>query len=74
MEITTQEFRVMNVEMGEYEALTTAEQTLAEVQNAFGTETTLMNAATGEIISGEEIARARAILTFIAQVRVVEIV
>ena len=73
MTIEKHEFRTIQTDMGEYEALTSAEEILQTIQFAFGIESTLMSAETGEIITGEEIARARAILDFIAKVRVIEI-
>jgi hypothetical protein len=39
---------------------------------AFGTQSTLQSLETGEIITGEEIARAQSILDFIANYRMVK--
>lgn len=66
------EARAMIVEFEEVEALKNAERVLGEVQASFGTECTIQALETGEIITGEEIARARAILDFIANYRMVQ--
>lgn len=64
----------MAVEFEEASALQTAEEVLREVQMAFGTKNTLQALETGEIITGEEIARARAILDFIGHYRMVKVI
>mgnify|MGYP007119921707 CR=1 FL=1 len=64
----------MAVEFEEASALQTAEEVLREVQMTFGTNNTLQALETGEIITGEEIARARAILDFIGKYRMVKVI
>jgi hypothetical protein len=64
----------MAIEIEEANALQTAEETLREVQFTFGTNNTLQALETGEIITGEEIARARAILDFVARYRMVKVI
>lgn len=65
--------QAMLVEIEEAEALQTADQILHEVQLAFGGDNTIMSLETGEVISPGELARARAILSFVATYRVVEV-
>ena len=64
----------MAIEIEEANALQTAEETLRQVQFTFGTNNTLQSLETGEIITGEEIARARAILDFVAHYRMVKVI
>ena len=64
----------MAIEIEETNALQTAEEVLREVQFTFGTNNTLQALETGEIITGEEIARARAILDFIGKYRMVKVI
>ena len=64
----------MAIEIEEASALQTAEETLRQVQFTFGTNNTLQALETGEIITGEEIARARAILDFIGHYRMVKVI
>ena len=64
--------KAMIVALEEVDALREAERVLQEVQMTFGTSNTLQALETGEIITGEEIARARAILDFIANYRMVK--
>ena len=64
----------MAIEIEEANALQTAEETLRQVQFTFGTNNTLQALETGEIITGEEIARARAILDFVAHYRMVKVI
>ena len=64
----------MAIELEEASALQTAEEVLREVQFTFGTNNTLQALETGEIITGEEIARARAILDFVAHYRMVKVI
>ena len=64
----------MAIEIEEANALQTAEETLRQVQFTFGTNNTLQALETGEIITGEEIARARAILDFVARYRMVKVI
>ena len=64
----------MAIEIEEASALQTAEEVLREVQFTFGTNNTLQALETGEIITGEEIARARAILDFIGKYRMVKVI
>lgn len=64
----------MAIELEEANALQTAEETLRQVQFTFGTNNTLQALETGEIITGEEIARARAILDFVAHYRMVKVI
>lgn len=66
--------KAMIVEMEEVQTLAEAERVLQEVQMTFGTSNTLQALETGEIITGEEIARARAILDFIANYRMVKVI
>lgn len=64
----------MAIEIEEANALQTAEETLRQVQFTFGTNNTIQALETGEIITGEEIARARAILDFVARYRMVKVI
>lgn len=64
----------MAIEIEEASALQSAEEILREVQMTFGTKNTLQALETGEIITGEEIARARAILDFIGKYRMVKVI
>lgn len=64
----------MAIEIEETNALQTAEEVLREVQFTFGTNNTLQALETGEIITGEEIARARAILDFVGKYRMVKVI
>lgn len=64
----------MAIEIEEASALQTAEEVLREVQFTFGTNNTLQALETGEIITGEEIARARAILDFVGKYRMVKVI
>jgi hypothetical protein len=64
----------MAIEIEEANALQTAEETLREIQFTFGTNNTIQALETGEIITGEEIARARAILDFVAHYRMVKVI
>lgn len=64
----------MAIEFEEVAALQAAEETLRQVQFTFGTNNTLQALETGEIITGEEIARARAILDFVAKYRMVKVI
>lgn len=64
----------MAIELEEASALQSAEEILREVQFTFGTNNTLQALETGEIITGEEIARARAILDFVAHYRMVKVI
>ena len=64
----------MAIEIDEANALQTAEETLRQVQFTFGTNNTLQALETGEIITGEEIARARAILDFVGKYRMVKVI
>lgn len=57
----------------EANALEKAEQTLRDVQLALGGENTIMALETGEVIAPGELARARAILDFVRNYRMVEI-
>ena len=66
--------KAMIVELDEVHALTEAERVLHEVQTAFGINNTLQSLETGEIITGEEIARARAILSFVANYRMIKVI
>lgn len=65
--------RAMLIDPVEYEALTKAEEVLRDVQFAYGGETTIISLETGEAITPGELARARAILDFIANHRMVEV-
>ena len=67
------EARAMLISIEEAEVLHAAESILAEAQMEFGTMNTIQSLETGEIITGEEIARARAILDFIANYRMVRV-
>lgn len=65
--------KAMLIHTDEVNALEKAEQTLRDVQFALGGDNTIMSLETGEVITPGEIARARAILTFIRTYRMVEI-
>lgn len=65
--------KAMLVEVEEVNALRKAEEVLRDVQFAYGGENTIMSLETGEVISPGEIARARAILDFVANYRMVEV-
>lgn len=64
--------KALIITLEEVASLSEAERVLQEVQMAFGTQSTLQSLETGEIITGEEIARARAILDFVARYRMVK--
>lgn len=64
--------KALIVALEEVDALREAERVLQEVQMTFGTKNTIQALETGEIITGEEIARARSILDFIANYRMVK--
>ena len=66
--------KALIITLEEVAVLSEAERILQEVQMAFGTQSTLQSLETGEIITGEEIARARAILDFIANYRMVKVI
>ena len=66
--------KALIITLEEVASLSEAERVLQEVQMAFGTQSTLQSLETGEIITGEEIARARAILDFIANYRMVKVI
>jgi hypothetical protein len=65
--------KAMLIQPDEAAALEKAEQTLRDVQFALGGENTIMAMETGEVITPGELARARAILDFIRNYRMVEI-
>lgn len=65
--------KAMLVQPDEAAALEKTEQTLRDVQFALGGENTIMALETGEVITPGELARARAILDFIRNYRMVEI-
>lgn len=58
----------------EYKAIEVLEPMLAEMQNYFGEVNTIQAVETGEIITGEEIARMRAVLDFLYTHRVVRVI
>ena len=66
--------KAMIITLEEVAVLSEAERVLQEIQMAFGTSNTLQALETGEIITGEEIARARAILDFVAHYRMVKVI
>ena len=66
--------KALIITLEEVASLSEAERVLQEVQIAFGTQSTLQSLETGEIITGEEIARARAILDFVARYRMVKVI
>ena len=66
--------KALIITLEEVASLSEAERVLQEVQMAFGTQSTQQSLETGEIITGEEIARARAILDFIANYRMVKVI
>ena len=66
--------KALIITLEEVASLSEAERVLQEVQMAFGTQSTLQSLETGEIISGEEIARALSILDFVANYRMVKII
>lgn len=63
----------MLVSLEEANALATASQTLLDVQMSLGGDNTIMSLETGEVITPGELARARAILEFVATYRMVEV-
>ena len=65
--------KAMVVSIDEANALNTASQTLLDVMTALGGENTIMSLETGEVITPGELARARAVLEFIATYRMVEV-
>ena len=65
--------KAMLIQPDEAAALEKAEQTLRDVQFALGGENTIMALETGEVITPGELARARAILDFIRNYRMVAI-
>ena len=66
--------KALIITLEEVASLSEAERVLQEVQMTFGTQSTLQSLETGEIITGEEIARARSILDFIMGDRMVKII
>ena len=66
--------KAMIITLEEVASLTEAERVLQEVQSTFGFGSTIQALETGEIITGEEIARARAILDFIMGYRMVKVI
>lgn len=65
--------KAMLVSLEEANALATASQTLLDVQMSLGGDNTIMSLETGEVITPGELARARAILEFVASYRMVEV-
>ncbi len=65
--------KAMLITCDESNILNEADVILGEVQNAFGGETTIMSLETGEVITPGDLARARAILSFVATYRTVEV-
>ena len=65
--------KAIMIDSEEFDILNEAEKILREVQEAFGNETTIMSLETGEVIQPRELARARAILNFVATYRTVEV-
>lgn len=65
--------KAMLVQPDEVNALKKAEQTLRDVQFALGDDNTIMALETGEVITPGELGRARAILDFIRNYRMVAI-
>lgn len=65
--------KAMLVPLEEANALATANQTLLDVQMSLGGDNTIMSLETGEVITPGELARARAILEFVATYRMVEV-
>ena len=65
--------KAMLVSLEEANALATASQTLLDVQMSLGGDNTIMSLETGEVITPGELARARAILEFVATYRMVEV-
>ena len=65
--------KAMLVQPHEVAALQTASQTLFDVQISLGGENVIQALETGEVITPGEIARARAVLDFVATYRMVEI-
>lgn len=57
----------------ELKAIEILEPMLADLQDYFGRANTLQAVETGEVITGEEIARTRGILDFLYSHRVVEV-
>lgn len=66
--------KAMIIELEEATSLAEAEKILEDVQSTFGFHNTIQALETGEIITGEEIARARAILSFVANYRMVKVI
>ena len=66
--------KALIITLEEVASLSEAERVLQEVQMTFGTINTLQALETGEIITGVEIARARAILDFVANYRMVKVI
>lgn len=65
--------KAMLIQPDEAAALEKAEQTLRDVQFALGDDNTIMALETGEVITPGELGRARAILDFIRNYRMVAI-
>lgn len=65
--------KAMLVSLEEANALASASQTLLDVQMSLGGDNTIMSLETGEVIHPGELARARAILEFVATYRMVEV-
>ena len=65
--------KALLVRPDEHEALKKAEEVLRDMQFALGGENTIMALETGEVITPGELARARSILDFVANYRMVEV-
>lgn len=65
--------KAMLISPEEANALAMARQTLFDVQISLGGDNTIMSLETGEVITPGELARARAILEFVATYRMVEV-
>lgn len=74
MTITTTKIHELTLSEKEYNAIETLEPVLAEMQNYFGEVNTIQAVETGEVITGEEIARMRGVLDFLYSHRAVRVI
>ena len=73
MKLSNQRFNVHEFTIEEVQAIFKASEVLEEIQNLYDEKTVLMSPNDGEIVSVEELARMRGILSFLFNNRVVEV-
>lgn len=74
MTMTTTMIHRLALNEEEYKAIKTLEPMLANLQEYFGMAITLQAVDTGEVITGEEIARMRGVLNFLYTHHAVEVI